>query len=190
VSKAEQLPSGFSYQADYLEDPERWFNALWGSLQWRAQAITLFGRKVMQPRLIDWYADPGVRYQYSGLTLGPQPWPSLLDELRQRLASHTGQQFNSVLCNAYRDGQDSMGWHADDEPELGREPVIASVNLGATRRFRIRPRAGGASVGLDLESGSLLLMSGNSQRAYQHAVPKTKRPVNPRINLTFRAVRR
>ncbi len=141
-----------------------------------------------EPRLTAWYADPGVRYGYSGQALEPAAWPASLDTLRRELRARLGCDFNAVLCNAYRDGQDAMGWHADDEPELGPEPVIASLSLGATRRFRIRPRRGGESVGLELESGSLLLMDGRSQADYCHALVRTRRPVRPRINLTFRQV--
>ncbi len=183
-----KLPPGFDYRAAYLDDPERLFAELRDGLDWRQQAITLYGREVMQPRLIDWYADPPVRYSYSGITLGPRAWPEILQGLRRRLEAEFGQRFNSVLCNLYRDGRDSMGWHADDEPELGPNPAIASLSLGAERRFRIRPRSGGESVGIDLGSGSLLLMDGRSQHEYQHAVTKTRRAVGPRINLTFRRV--
>lgn len=182
------LPAGFELISGWLPGPEAWAARLQRDLDWRSQEITLFGRPVLQPRLMDWYADPGVTYRYSGLTLAPKAWPKVLSELRERLEAHCGASFNSVLCNAYRDGQDSMGWHADDEPELGPEPLIASLNLGATRRFRIRPRGGGPSLGLDLDAGSLLLMTGRSQADYQHAVPKTRRPVRLRINLTFRRV--
>ena len=184
----EGLPEGFELLPQWLPDPESWYERLRRDLEWRSQEIMLFGKPVLQPRLMDWYADPGVTYRYSGLTLEPKPWPAVLQALRDRLEAHCQAPFNSVLCNAYRDGQDSMGWHADDEPELGPEPLIASLNLGATRRFRIRRKGGGESMGVDLESGSLLLMSGRSQAEYQHAVPKTRRAVAPRINLTFRRV--
>lgn len=184
------LPPGFTLHEDWLEHPDRWFETLWATLDWREQSITLFGRQVLQPRLMDWYADPGVRYRYSGLSLDPKPWPGALEALRGRLDDELDRAFNSVLCNAYRDGRDSMGWHADDEAELGSNPVIASVNLGAERRFRIRPRHGGPSVGINLKGGSLLVMSGRSQVDFRHAVPKTRRPVGPRINLTFREVSR
>jgi alkylated DNA repair dioxygenase AlkB len=182
------LPEGFELIPRWLPQPASWYEQLRRELEWRNQEIMLFGKPVMQPRLMDWYADPGVTYRYSGLTLAPKPWPAVLLALRERLEAHCRASFNSVLCNAYRDGQDSMGWHADDEPELGPEPLIASLNLGATRRFRVRPKGGGDSLGVDLESGSLLLMSGRSQADYQHAVPKTRRAVAPRINLTFRRV--
>lgn len=188
MSSAPKLPEGFSYRSMFIEAPERVFTSLRDGLAWRAQEITLFGRKVMQPRLIDWYADPGVNYSYSGITLGPVAWPATLKNLRDRIEAEVGHSFNSVLCNLYRDGRDSMGWHADDEPELGPRPVIASLSLGAERRFRIRPRSGGASIGFDLGPGSLLLMAGHSQRDYQHAITKTRRVVAPRINLTFRNV--
>ncbi len=186
----DELPPDFELLNDWLPDSEGWYERLRRDLEWRSQEILLFGKPVLQPRLMDWYADPDVTYRYSGLTLAPKAWPPVLRELRVRLEAHCGAGFNSVLCNAYRDGQDSMGWHADDEPELGPLPLIASLNFGATRRFRIRPKGGGASVGVELQSGSLLLMSGRSQADYQHAVPKTRRPVGPRINLTFRKVLR
>lgn len=188
IKLAAKLPVGFHYYPAWLESHERVFTVLQDSLNWRQQAIRLFGRQVMQPRLIDWYADEGVRYSYSGITLEPAAWPGELETLRDRLQQASGRRFNSVLCNLYRDGRDSMGWHADNEPELGTSPVIASLNLGAQRRFRVRPRAGGASTGVDLAPGSLLLMDGDSQHDYQHSVPKTARPVGPRINLTFRSV--
>lgn len=184
-----RLPSGFDLYPAWLLDAATWRDSLWASLDWAAREIIMFGRPVVQPRLVDWYADEGVHYRYSGVTLGPKPWPESLDRIRQRLDDELGTAFNSVLCNAYRDGNDSMGWHADDEPELGRQPVIASLSLGQSRRFRIRPRAGGASVGIDLQPGSLLVMHGNSQSDYQHALPKTRRQVGLRINLTFREIK-
>lgn len=142
----------------------------------------------MQPRLSAWYADPGVCYRYSGIRLEDRPWHPRLAELRERLEAELGVSFNSVLCNAYRDGQDAMGWHADDEPELGTRPVIASLSLGHARTLRLRPRTGGPSTGHFLESGSLLLMEGRSQADWQHAVPRTRRASGLRINLTFRRI--
>ncbi len=150
----------------------------------------MFDREVMQPRLICWQSDPGVVYTYSGLTLHPAGWHPGLDHLRSRLRVEWGLEFNSVLANAYRDGQDSMGWHADDEPELGPEPVIASISLGAARNFRWREKCNHRSSGLVLQSGSLLLLSGLFQKRYQHSVPKTARKTGLRINLTFRNILR
>lgn len=157
-------------------------------LSWRQQPIQLFGRQVMQPRLIDFYGDRGTQYRYSGLVLEAAGWPDALCKLRERLAEACGIRFNSVLCNLYRGGNDSMGWHADNERELGPEPTIASLSLGSTRRFLLRPRRGGRSIEFRPQSGSLLLMGGDLQRHWHHQVPKTARPIGERINLTFRQV--
>ncbi len=167
---------------------------LWQELEWSQQEIVLFGRHVMQPRLVAWYGEPEAAYCYSGLTLTPLAWHPLLLRLRDRIEVVTGKRFNAVLANAYRDGRDSMGWHSDDEPELGDAPVIASLSLGATRRFLLRRRVSGtrkrpASIALSLGHGSLLLMQGNSQSDYQHALPRTQRAVTLRINLTYRLIR-
>ena len=167
---------------------EHYLDRLRDELDWSQREIVLFGRRRLQPRLVAWYGDAGASYRYSGLTLHPAPWHPTLLEIRERLASHSEAVFNSVLANAYRDGSDSMGWHRDDEPELGSQPVIASVSLGAARRLLIR-EPGKPSLGLTLEAGSLLIMQGDFQRRYQHALPKTRRPVGLRINLTYRHVR-
>jgi alkylated DNA repair dioxygenase AlkB len=184
------LPQGFSYEGDFLrpEAADSLLKLFEEELHWQHMDIVLFGRKVAQPRLTAWYADSGVRYAYSGLPLDPLPWHPALLKLRKRLQEHLGTPFNSVLCNAYRDGQDSMGWHADNEPELGSMPVIASLSLGAVRRFRIRSVDKSVSQGMDLGHGSLLVMSQASQRDYRHALPKTARNISLRINLTFRQV--
>lgn len=165
---------------------------LTATIRWRHEAIKLFGKEVMQPRLTAWYGDAGAAYRYSGLQLHPEPWTPRLLQLRRQVEAATGATFNSVLLNLYRHGQDSMGWHADDEPELGSEPVIASLSLGSSRRFRLRPHPGRGPahppLGVELGSGSLLLMQGPTQRHWQHAVPKTAQPVGPRLNLTFRRI--
>lgn len=161
-------------------------HALLAEVPWESRSITLFGRQVPQPRLACWFGDES--YSYSGITLDPRPWSPRLADLKSAVEDVTGQVFNSVLVNLYRDGNDSMGWHADDEPELGPEPVIASVSLGRTRRFRLRHRETREIVEIDLESGSLLVMSGLSQARWMHEVPKSRRIVEPRINLTFRRV--
>jgi alkylated DNA repair dioxygenase AlkB len=149
----------------------------------------LFGRSFAQPRLTAWHGEPHAVYSYSGLRLTPAPWTGALLEIRERIAAHTGWTLDGVLLNLYRDGRDSMGWHADDEPELGPEPRIASASLGETRRFAMRRRGGGKPrLALDLDHGSLLLMSGPTQAHWQHAVPKTTQQVGVRVNLTFRAM--
>ena len=185
-------------QAELLFDPaflpaaeaEALLVQLTADAAWEQRAIRIFGQEIPQPRFTAWYGDAEARYTYSGLAWEPRPWLSALHALRQRLEAATGHRFNSVLLNLYRDGRDSMGWHADDEPELGPAPAIASLSLGATRRFRLRPRAGlpHPPLNLDLPGGSLLLMRGPTQRHWQHALPKTARPVGPRLNLTFRWV--
>ena len=190
--RAEQssLPGGFDYHPGFLSegDADRLLRCLWPELDWSQQDIVLFGRRVQQPRLSAWYGDAGARYRYSGLSLEPLPWHPALHRLRCTLESRLGRPFNSVLANAYRDGRDSMGWHADDEPELGSEPVIASVSLGACRRFLVRCVRTREPAEFRLEHGSLLVMSGSSQADFRHALPKTSRPCGLRINLTFRRI--
>ncbi|MBG8554405.1 alpha-ketoglutarate-dependent dioxygenase AlkB family protein [Hymenobacter guriensis] len=170
----------------------RLFEELQNAVPWRQESITLFGKPRLQPRLAAWYGDATAHYRYSGLTLVPLPWTPTLQQLRRQIEGACSTSFNSVLLNLYRSGQDSMGWHADDEPELGPQPVIASLSLGATRRFRLKPkpRAGieAEPVSLDIASGSLLVMRGLMQQHWLHAVPKTALPVGPRLNLTFRHI--
>ena len=167
----------------------RLFDALSAGLAWAPHRVRLFGREHLTPRLCAWYGDPGARYAYSGQALEPLPWPPALAHLRAQLKTTLGHAFNSVLCNLYRNGADSMGWHSDDEASLGPRPVIVSLSLGATRRFALRHRARRyRSVTLALGHGDLLVMAGDTQRHWQHAVPKTCQPVGPRINLTFRWV--
>ncbi len=149
----------------------------------------MFGRRIRQPRLVAFHGEPGVSYAYSGQSLLAMPWGSALSALRVRIESLCEAQFNSVLCNLYRDGQDSMGWHADDEASLGPRPLIASFSLGETRRFSFKSRLTSERRDIDLTDGSLLLMGGELQRHWLHQLPKTRRPVGPRINLTFRQVR-
>ncbi|MBF9143075.1 alpha-ketoglutarate-dependent dioxygenase AlkB family protein [Hymenobacter properus] len=185
---------GADLQFDPAFLPEAEAAALLASLTagvaWEQRNIRLFGQEFPQPRLTAWYGDAEARYTYSNLTWEPRPWTPTLQALRQRVEAAANARFNSVLLNLYRDGRDSMGWHADDEPELGPTPIIASLSLGALRRFRLRARAGLAHppLSLDLPSGSLLLMRGATQQNWQHALPKTTRLLGPRLNLTFRWV--
>ncbi len=141
------------------------------------------------PRLTAWFADAGLAYTYSGLALSPTPLPPSLDQLRARLQAATRLTFNSVLANRYRDGRDKMGWHADDELELGDEIHIASISLGASRTFRLRAKEGGRR-GLDIElaHGSLLVMRHPTQRHWEHCLPARAGVRNPRVNLTFRRI--
>ncbi len=167
------------------------FDNLRATLPWTTHRVVLFGRAVDSPRLSCWIGDPGAAYRYSGVRHEPEPWPEVLLPVRERLRCETGTAFNSVLANLYRDGRDSMGWHSDDEPELGARPTIASLSLGATRRFVLRHRRDPARRRVfELAHGSLLLMRGDSQADWRHALPRTAKPVGPRINLTFRWIGR
>jgi alkylated DNA repair dioxygenase AlkB len=143
-----------------------------------------FGRPF--PRLTALYGDPGVVYRYSGVTYPAAPWTEELAHIRRRVEQAASAPFNSVLLNRYRDGSDSMGFHADDEPELGRNPIVPSVSLGAPRRFLLRHNAGRQTLELCLTHGSLLVMAGTLQHHWQHALPKVTDKVAERINLTFR----
>lgn len=154
---------------------------------WEVHRIRMFGRQVDSPRLSCWMGDPAARYRYSGTEFVPQPWHPALLPLRDQLAAFCGHAFNSVLLNRYRDGDDGMGWHSDNEPELGPAPVIASLSLGAGRRFLLRRRDDHAKKAeVLLDHGDLLVMGGQTQRLYQHSLPKSARPLAERLNLTFR----
>jgi alkylated DNA repair dioxygenase AlkB len=176
------------YDPNFLSnlEAERYFSNLRSTLPWQQERITMFGRSVLQPRLQAWHGD--VAYTYSGLTMSPHPWTPDLNELKARCEAIANVQFNSVLANLYRHGQDSMGWHQDNEPELGRNPVIASVNLGETRRFLLRNLHCKTQLEYELSHGALLIMAGELQHHWKHAVPKTAKPKGERINLTFRHI--
>jgi alkylated DNA repair dioxygenase AlkB len=165
------------------------FEALRAEVPFAPRQIKIFGRSVDQPRLTAWIGDQSAVYTYSGVTLEPAPWPPALAALRERVSAVAELRFNSVLCNLYRDGRDSMGMHSDSERELGQNPVIASVSLGAVRRFQLRHRKRkGIGLDLDLPDGSLLIMRGALQHHYRHGVPKQPQIQAPRINLTFRRI--
>ena len=157
-------------------------------LPWEVHRIRMFGRVVDSPRLSAWIGDEDATYRYSGSRFVPHPWTPVLARLRERVAEACGGRFNSVLANLYRDGGDRMGWHSDDEPELGPEPLIASLSLGAERTFRFRAKAGGEPVAIGLPHGSLLRMGGGTQRLYKHELPVRRRVFGPRVNLTFRCI--
>ena len=171
------------------EEASRLFDALRTGIRWRQEEVTIFGQRRLVPRLVAWHGDPGASYRYSGTDHHPEPWTPDLEHIRAGVSGLSGAEFNAVLLNLYRDGRDGMGWHADDEPELGRDPVIASVSLGAPRRFCLRHRRRkDLKLDLELPHGSLLVMAGPMQHHWVHALPKTRRPVGERINLTFRRV--
>jgi alkylated DNA repair dioxygenase AlkB len=162
--------------------------ALNSEIPWEQHHVRLFGRTLPAPRLSCWIGDPDAAYTYSAVRFEPRPWTPQLAALRDRLNAALGAGFNSVLANRYRNGADGMGWHSDDEPELGPQPLIASLSLGAPRRFLLRERGGPWRGEILLEHGSLLRMAGASQARTQHSLPKTARPVAERLNLTFRRI--
>jgi alkylated DNA repair dioxygenase AlkB len=179
-----------SYEPHVL-DPARGddlLRALLAGTAWSQESLTLYGRRVPFPRLSAWYGDPGAVYTYSGIRNEPLPWTATLDGLRDLLAARTGVRFNSVLLNLYRHGGEHMGWHADDEPELGTTPTIASVSVGAERVFEFQHRGDRERIALVLGHGSLLLMTGETQRHWRHRLPKQRGVGGVRVNLTFRLV--
>jgi alkylated DNA repair dioxygenase AlkB len=157
------------------------------SVEWKRPQFTIFGKVYNAPRLTAWFGDD--IYTYSGDRNEPAPMPEWINVARRDIETLTGERFNSVLLNYYRDGRDSVAWHADDEAELGTEPTIASWSLGASRTFAVKPNAGGERWSAALGNGDLLVMSGRSQLDYKHSVPKTTKTIGPRVNLTFRFVR-
>lgn len=164
------------------------FEVLHNGLAWQTETYTVFGKTVAAPRLVCWYGDEGAVYRYSGVEHVPIPFTAELLVLKNQIENLTGQEFNSVLGNLYRDGEDSMGWHSDKEKELGPEPFIASLSLGESRIFSIRHNQSKETLKLKLSSGCLLLMGGTLQSHWKHSVPKSKAVLGPRINLTFRKI--
>lgn len=160
------------------------------TLPWRQDDILIAGRRIPIPRLQNWFGDAGMHYCYSGIHLTPLPWTKDLLQIRARIHQLCAQQFNALLANQYRHGADSVSWHSDDEPELGKQPVIASVSFGETRIFEMRHRGNRSlkTLRLPLHHGSLLVMRGDTQSGWQHQIPKEKGVTMPRINLTFRHI--
>lgn len=170
-------------------ESERFFHAFIETVPWHQDTISFYGKNHPMPRLTAWYGDPDAVYTYSKVRNEPMRWSKELLEILADLYDFTGVRFNSVLLNRYRNGADSLSWHADDEPELGDTPVIASLSFGATRTFSMRRNDEKNTVrSIDLEDGSLTLMMGATQRLWRHSVPKTRRPVGERVNLTFRVI--
>jgi len=172
-----------SEKADFL------YEKFLEEIPWQQQNIKLFGKEIPQPRLTAFYAEKGVSYTYSGLQLKPETFSAEILELKQQTQELSGFDFNTCLANLYRDGNDSMGWHADDEKVLGKNPVIASISLGGVRSFQLKHKNDkNLKEKIDLQHGSLLIMKGSMQHFWKHQLPKTKKEVAPRINLTFRKI--
>ena len=168
------------------EEADELLSAMRHELAWEQREIVLFGRRILQPRLIAWAGELG--YRYSGQTLEPRPFAPAAGRLVARVRDRAGVPFNHVLANRYRSGADRMGFHADDEPELGSDPVVAIVSLGTARRLVLKPRRRslGGGRAFDLGHGSLLVMGGACQRHYVHGVPPQPAVNGERISLTFR----
>lgn len=158
-------------------------------IEWKQESMNMYGKQVDFPRLTAWYGDNDKPYSFSGITLQPKVWSKELVGIKEKIEPISNVQFNSVLLNRYRSGNDSISWHTDAEKELGQNPVIASVNFGATRKFQLRHIETKEKIEIELTHGSLLIMQGELQHFWQHQVPKTSKFVNERINLTFRVIK-
>ena len=173
-------------EADTLLD------SLKDGIEWTQNTIRFYGKESLVPRLEAWYGDPGKSYAYSGIHMDPKPWTKELITIKQTIEPLAGVVFNSVLINYYRDGKDRVAWHSDDEKELGKNPVIGSVSLGAERKFKLRHKhykTNGLKHEIMLRHGSFLLMKGATQHHWMHEIPRTAKPIGPRINLTFRIIK-
>ena len=162
------------------------YSALRSAIAWHQRSVRVYGKSHPQPRLTCWYGP--CAYTYSGLTWPALEMPADVELLRQLCERATGERFDSVLCNLYRDGSDTVGWHADDEPLFGGDPVVASLSFGAARKFAMKRRDGSERRNFMLEDGDLLAMGRGVQRDWLHSVPRTRRAVGERINMTFRTV--
>ena len=177
-------PSFFS-----SESADRYLKTLMSDIPWQQDTIKLFGKTHLQPRLTAFYGDDNSTYSYSGIKMFPKPFSIVLTEIKSKIEAEVHLRFTSVLLNQYRDGSDSNGWHSDDEKELGINPPIASISLGAERMFQLRNKKDKKlRKNITLGHGSLLLMKGTTQHFWQHQIPKTKKVIAPRINLTFRII--
>lgn len=172
------------------EQADKIYPKLLQEIAWQQDNITVFGKTHPQPRLTALYGNEGKPYSYSNITMQPHPWNTLLQKIKYHIETTTECQFTTVLLNQYRDGKDSNGWHADNEKELGTNPIIASLSFGAKRVFQLKHNTiADAKKSIVLEHGSLLLMKGSTQHFWKHQIPKTAKPIGNRINLTFRSIK-
>jgi alkylated DNA repair dioxygenase AlkB len=173
-----------------LDKTDEYYQALLNTIKWRQEQIKMYGKTSPVPRKTAWYGDEGFSYKYSGINCNPEPWTKELLDIKKVLEHFVpNHKFNSVLLNLYTNGEDKVSWHADDEPELDKNPTIASVSLGATRRFDLRHNEDASEkFQIELTTGSLILMTGTLQHYWQHQIPVQKKVKEPRINLTFRTI--
>lgn len=181
----------FEYYPNFFQQEEAdfLFNKLHYETPWQQDEITIFGKKIAQPRLTCLYGNQGKPYSYSNITMQPQPWNPTTQYIKEKVDEIANQNFTTVLANLYRNEKDSNGWHADNERELGRNPIIASVSFGDERKFQLKHNTKlDAKLTISLGHGSLLLMKEGSQIHYKHQIPKSSQSKNTRINLTFRTI--
>jgi alkylated DNA repair dioxygenase AlkB len=190
----EKLPmkdAAVTFYRDFFQEKEAdiFFEILLNEIDWKQEKMKLYGKEIDLPRKTAWYGDEDKSYKFSGIQLTPKPWTPTLQNIKEQIEKVASVYFNSVLLNLYRDGKDGISWHTDAEPELGENPVIGSVSLGGTRKFKFRHKHDKSlKQEIELTHGSFLLMAGETQHFWQHEVPKTTKEVQPRINLTFREI--
>lgn len=180
------------YYPNFISEKKanQFYKLLINNTPWQQDDIKVFGKVYQQPRLTALYGEKGKSYTYSGITMQPLPFTSVLKEIKSMVETVSKEAFTTVLLNLYRDGNDSNGWHSDNEKELGKNPEIASVSFGAERIFHLKHKENkGLKKSIMLQHGSLLIMKGATQEKWKHQIPKTKKTVNPRINLTFRTIK-
>jgi len=172
-----------------VDESKLFLENLKNKILWKQESMNMYGKQINFPRLTSWYGENDKPYSFSGIKLNPNPWSNELIAIKQKIEPVSNTIFNSVLLNLYRDGKDSISWHTDAEKELGKNPIIASVNFGATRKFQLRHIETKEKLEIDLSNGSLLIMQGELQHFWQHQVPKTNSLISERINLTFRVIK-
>lgn len=167
---------------------DHYFNRLMETIDWQQDEVIIFGKRIVTKRMTGWYGEKEFEYTYSKITRKAKIWTPELIELKNLVEEKTGLEFNSCLLNLYHSGEEGMSWHSDAEAELGKDPAIASLSLGAERKFVLKNKVSGDKVSVELENGSLLLMKGQTQKFWLHSLPKTKKVKESRINLTFRNI--
>lgn len=170
------------------EEAQHYFRALWEKIDWQHDELVMFGKKIVTKRKVGWYGDRAFQYTYSNSSKVALPWTRDLLQLKSIVEKVSGDTYNSCLLNLYHDGSEAMGWHSDDEKELKPNGAIASLSLGAERKFVFRHKQSREKISLHLENGSLLVMKDETQTYWQHSLPATRRISAPRINLTFRTI--
>lgn len=178
--------SGFYSKAE----SDLFLDKLFQEIPWKHEPIKIFGKEILQPRLTAWIGDTGLDYSYSGIKMRPYPWTPTLGKIKEKIEQEIGIVFNSALLNQYRNENDSVGWHSDNERELGVNPIIASISFGQAREFQLKHRSNkNLKESILLEHGSLLLMQGKTQHHWIHAIPKRRQLMQARINITFRQIK-